>query len=78
MSAIAGPGVQEKKSSRGAAFGDFDNDGDIDVLVMNMGEAPSLLRNDLNTANHWLKIELEGTRSNRGAMARWSRSRRRA
>ena len=38
VSAIAGPGVQEKNSSRGAAFGDFDNDGDIDVLVMNMGE----------------------------------------
>ena len=40
VSAMAGPGVQEKKSSRGAAFGDFDNDGDIDVLIMNMGEAP--------------------------------------
>jgi len=68
VSAIAGPGVQEKKSSRGAAFGDFDNDGDIDVLIMNMGEPPSLLRNDLKSANHWLKVELEGTKSNRGAI----------
>ena len=68
VSAIAGPGVQEKKSSRGAAFGDFDNDGDIDVLVMNMGEPPSLLRNDLKSANHWLKVELQGTRSNRSAI----------
>ena len=68
VSAIAGPGVQEKKSSRGAAFGDFDNDGDIDVLMMNMGEPPSLLRNDLKSANHWLKVELEGTKSNRSAI----------
>ena len=68
VSAIAGPGVQEKRSSRGAAFGDFDNDGDIDVLIMNMGEAPSLLRNDLAGTNHWVKVELEGTRSNRSAI----------
>lgn len=68
VSALAGPGVQEKKSSRGAAFGDFDNDGDIDVLIMNMGEPPSLLRNDLKSANHWLKVELEGTKSNRSAI----------
>ena len=68
VSAIAGPGVAEKKSSRGAAFGDFDNDGDIDVLIMNMGEAPSLLRNDLKSGNHWLKVELQGTKSNRSAI----------
>lgn len=68
VSAVAGPAIQERKSSRGAAFGDFDNDGDIDVLVMNMGEAPSLLRNDLHSGNHWLKVELEGTRSNRSAI----------
>ena len=68
VSAISGPGVQEKKSSRGAAFGDFDNDGAIDVLIMNMGEAPSLLRNHLTSENHWLKIELEGTKSNRSAI----------
>ena len=68
VSAMCGPGVQEKKSSRGAAFGDFDNDGDIDVLVMNMGEAPSLLRNDLKNTNHWVKVELQGTKSNRSAI----------
>ena len=68
VSALAGPGVQEKKSSRGAAFGDFDNDGDIDVLVMNMSERPSLLRNDLKSSNHWVKVELQGTRSNRSAI----------
>jgi len=68
VSAISGPAVQDHKSSRGAAFGDFDNDGDIDVVVMNMGDAPSLLRNELKSANHWLKVELEGTRSNRSAI----------
>ena len=68
VSSMSGPGVQEKKSSRGASFGDFDNDGDIDVLVMNMGEAPSLLRNDLKSVNHWVKVQLQGTKSNRSAI----------
>jgi len=53
---------------RGAAFGDFDNDGDMDVLIMNVNEPPSLLRNDAPTGNHWLKIRLEGTKSNRSAI----------
>ena len=43
----AGPGVAAAHASRGCAFGDFDNDGDVDVLVMNMNEPPSLLRNDV-------------------------------
>ena len=68
MSEVAGPGVSQKMSSRGAAFGDFDNDGDLDVLVMNMGQAPSLLRNDLKSQNHWIKVKLEGTKSNRSAI----------
>jgi hypothetical protein len=68
VSAISGPAVQEKKSSRGAAFADFDNDGDLDVLIMNMGDTPSLLRNDLKSMNHWVKVELRGTVSNRGAI----------
>ena len=55
-------------SSRGAAFGDFDNDGDVDVLVMNMNEPPSLLRNDYAGPNHWLELRLEGTTSNRSAI----------
>ena len=57
-------------SSRGAAFGDFDNDGDLDVLVMNMNEPPSLLRNDYRGPNRWLAVQLEGTKSNRAASAR--------
>jgi enediyne biosynthesis protein E4 len=54
--------------SRGCAFGDFDNDGDMDVLVMNMNELPSLLRNDVSSKNHWLKVQLVGVKSNRSAI----------
>ncbi|HLJ49069.1 MAG TPA: CRTAC1 family protein [Bryobacteraceae bacterium] len=68
ISAQAGPAVTEPHSSRGCAFGDFDNDGDIDVLVMNMNEPPSLLRNDLKPGNRWLKLKLVGVKSNRTAI----------
>lgn len=64
----AGPGIAAVHSSRGCAFGDFDNDGDVDILVMNMNEPPSLLRNDLTAGNHWLKVQLVGTKSNRSAI----------
>jgi hypothetical protein len=63
-----GSAMEERHSSRGAAFGDFDNDGDIDILVMNMNEPPSLLRNDVSGSNHWLKILLVGSTSNRSAI----------
>jgi hypothetical protein len=68
VTTTSGPGAAALHSSRGAAFGDFDNDGDIDVLVMNMNEAPSLLRNDYSGANHWIGLQLEGTTSNRSAI----------
>jgi len=64
----AGSGVTAAHVSRGCAFGDFDNDGDVDVLVMNMNEPPSLLRNDVSSGGHWLKVLLEGVRSNRSAI----------
>jgi hypothetical protein len=64
----AGPGVSEAHCSRGVAFGDFDNDGDLDILVMNMNEPPSLLRNDMKPGNHWLKTLLTGVASNRSAI----------
>jgi enediyne biosynthesis protein E4 len=64
----AGPGVSALHNSRGTAFGDFDNDGDLDVLIMNRNEPPSLLRNDSPKDNHWIKIRLEGTKSNRSAI----------
>ena len=65
---IGGTGLAKKASSRGVAFGDFDNDGDIDAIVVNMGESPSLLRNDLPRGNHWLQLRLRGTKSNRTAI----------
>ena len=60
-----GPDFQLPRVSRGAAIGDFDNDGDLDILVNNLGGAPQLLRNDGGNANHWLEILLIGTKSNR-------------
>ena len=64
----AGSGVSAPHASRGCAFGDFDNDGDMDVLVMNMNEPPSLLRNDVSGGHHWLKVSLVGVQSNRSAI----------
>ena len=64
----AGPGIAAVHSSRGCAFGDFDNDGDLDVLIVNLNEAPSLLRNDVSGGGHWLKVKLIGVKSNRSAI----------
>jgi len=64
----AGSGIAAAHSSRGCAFGDFDNDGDIDVLIINMNEPPSLLRNDVTSGGHWLKVKLVGVQSNRSAI----------
>jgi enediyne biosynthesis protein E4 len=68
VSAHMGPGMTEKFSSRGAAFGDYDNDGDIDAVVLNMSDLPSLLRNDGGNAKNWIKIKLIGTQCNRTAI----------
>ena len=65
VSSDLGRDFQLPRVSRGAAIGDFDNDGDLDILVNNNGERPQLLRNDGGNANHWLEILLIGTRSNR-------------
>jgi enediyne biosynthesis protein E4 len=65
----AGPGVAALHCSRGCAFGDFDNDGDVDILIVNLNEPPSLLRNDLSrNTTHWIKVKLEGVKSNRSAI----------
>src|SRR4051812_20082880 len=63
-----GPGITTPFSSRGAAFGDYDNDGDVDVLVLNMNEVPSLLRNDGGNKQNWIKLKLIGTKCNRTAI----------
>jgi hypothetical protein len=69
VSAQMGPGITEAFSSRGCALGDYDNDGDIDVLVLNMNDPPSLLRNDGgNKAGNWIKLKLLGTTINRTAV----------
>jgi hypothetical protein len=63
-----GTDFRRPRVSRGAAIADFDNDGDLDILVSNNAEPPQLLRNDGGNANHWLEIFLIGTRSNRDAV----------
>jgi hypothetical protein len=65
VSGESGPDLQTPTVSRGLASGDYDNDGDLDLLISNNGAAPQLLRNDGASGNHWLEILLIGTRSNR-------------
>ena len=64
----AGPGISDAHASRGSALGDFDNDGDLDILIVNLNEPPSLLRNDYAGDGNWIKVKLIGTESNRGAI----------
>lgn len=60
-----GDGLQPRYSSRGIAFDDLDNDGDIDGVVLNSRGRPTLLRNDASGENHWLDVKLQGVKSNR-------------
>jgi hypothetical protein len=68
VSAKAGTAITAENVGRGCAFGDFDNDGDVDVLVNNLDGLPTLLRNDGGNRNNWLLIKCVGTRSNRSAI----------
>ena len=63
-----GPGLLVEKSARGCAFGDFDNDGDVDIVVSNINDLPTLLRNDGVSDRHWVKVKCIGTVSNRSAI----------
>jgi enediyne biosynthesis protein E4 len=65
LSEQCGDGLLPKYSSRGAAFDDLDNDGDIDIVVLNSRQRPTIIRNGSPAKRHWLQIQLEGTTSNR-------------
>ena len=68
ISSAAGPYFREERVGRGVAVADYDNDGDLDVFIVNHGDQPVLLRNDGGNRNHWLSIQLEGSRANRQAI----------
>jgi hypothetical protein len=75
VSQQGGPAFQKMFPARGLAVGDFNNDGRIDVLIGNNGEAPVLLKNNAGEGNHWLGVKLQGTSCNRdgvGATITWS------
>jgi hypothetical protein len=61
----SGDGLKVVLSSRGAAFDDLDNDGDLDAVILNSRREPTILRNDSANKNHWIQIQLKGTKSNR-------------
>ena len=63
-----GPGIMEAVTGRGMAVGDFDNDGDLDLLVNCVNDVPQLLRCDSHTKNHWIKVKTVGTKSNRSGI----------
>lgn len=68
ISESSGPAILERHSSRGAAFADYYNDGNVEVLVNNQNEPPSLIRNAKPSSNHWITLSLEGVHSNRSAI----------
>jgi enediyne biosynthesis protein E4 len=68
VSAISGPVFSKDFPARGLSVGDVDNDGDLDVLIINNGEAPVLLKNEGGNRNNWIGLQLTATRSNSGAV----------
>ena len=61
----SGAGMKVKLRSRSAALGDLDNDGDIDVVILNSRSEPTILRNDSPSKGHWIQVRLRGAKSNR-------------
>ena len=68
VSTEAGPGILETVPGRGCAFGDFDNDGDVDVLVNCVNDVPQLLRCDSSNKKNWLQVKTIGVKSNRSGI----------
>lgn len=68
ISEIAGDGLQVQQSSRGAGFDDLDNDGMVDVVILNSRQTPTVLQNQSAPKNHWIQLELVGVQSNRDAV----------
>lgn len=68
VSLQAGPAIRAENVARGCAFGDFDNDGDVDVVINNLDGPPTLLRNDGGNRNNWIIVKCIGTRSSRSAI----------
>ncbi len=68
VSTKAGDAIRTQNVARGCAFGDFDNDGHVDILINNLDGPPTLLRNDCRNTNNWLQVKCVGTRSNRSGI----------
>ncbi|MCI0748866.1 MAG: CRTAC1 family protein [Verrucomicrobia subdivision 3 bacterium] len=69
----SGPDIVRPIVGRGSAFGDLDNDGDLDTVFTQTGGAPLVLRNDQGLNHHWLRLKLVGKRANRDAIGAWIR-----
>jgi hypothetical protein len=68
ISLRVGTGISDPVAARGCAFGDFDNDGDIDFVVNTINDLPQLIRCDSHTGNNWIKVRTIGTKSNRSGI----------